>query len=57
MEKVHVVSVITLPEMLWFLVLITVHHLILIIEKNNCLVLGERPKNSLSDSNGAAGKK
>ena len=45
----------TLLEMLWFLVLIIVHHLILII-KNKFLVLREWPTDGINDSTGAAEK-
>ena len=41
MEKVHGFFVMTLLEMLKFLVLIIVHNLILIIEKKKLLALGE----------------
>ena len=41
MEKVHGFLVMTLLEMLKFLVLIIVHNLILIIEKKKLLALGE----------------
>ena len=50
LEKVHGVLVMTLLEMLSFLVLIIVHHL------NNCLILGERPINGINDRTSAAGK-
>ena len=37
--------------------MITVYYLILIIQKNNFLVLGEEPTNGINNSNGAAGKR
>ena len=37
--------------------MIIVHHLILIIKKNNFLVLGEGPTQGINDSTSAAGKK
>ena len=36
--------------------MITVHYAILIIEKNNFLVLGEEPTNGINNSNDAAAK-
>ena len=57
MEKVHGVLVTTLLEMLQYLGLIIICHLILIIEKNNFFVLGEGPTQGINDSTGAAEKK
>ena len=56
MEKVHEILVMTLLEMLGFLLLIIVHHLILIIEKNNFLLLDEGSIQDINDSAGAAEK-
>ena len=56
MGKVHGVLVMTLLEMLWFQVLIIVYHLVLIIKKNNFLVLGKGPTQEINDSTGAAEK-
>ena len=57
MDKVYGVFVKTLLEMLQFLVLMIFHHLILIVEKNTFLVLGEGPTQGINDSTGAAKKK
>ena len=54
MEKVHGVLVMILLEMLQFLVLIIVHHLILIME--NFLVLGEGPTQGINEGTGSAEK-
>ena len=43
--------------MLQFLVLTILHHLILIIEKNNSLILGEGPTDDINDSTGLAERK
>ena len=55
MEKVSGVLVMTLLEMLWYLVLIIVYHLMLIIEKNNFLGSGEGSTQGIND--GTAEKK
>ena len=52
MKKVIAVLVMTMLE-----VLIIVHHLILIIEKKNNLVLGEGPTFGINGSHGAAENK
>ena len=57
MDQVHEVWVITLPGMLKFLSLITVHHLILIITKMILQFLGEGPTHEINGSIGAADKK
>ena len=54
MVKVHGILVMTLLEMLQFLVLIIVHHLRLIMEKKNFLVLGGGPTDGINGSTGAA---
>ena len=56
MDKVHVVLEKILLEMSQFLVLLF-HHLILIVEKNKFLVLGEGPTQDIHDGNGAEEKK
>ena len=55
MEKVHGVFVMILLEMLKFLMLMVVHHLMLIIEKIK-LVLCKVPSDGINDSTGAAEK-
>ena len=55
MEKVSGVLIMALLEMLSFLVLIIVRHLILIIER--IIVLGEGPTQGINNSTGAAEKK
>ena len=57
MEKVSGVLLMTIPEMLYFLVLIIAHHLMLIIQKNNFLVLSKAPAEGINGSVDAAGKK
>ena len=56
-EKVHGVLEMALLEMLWFLVLIIVHHLVLILGGINFLVLGEDPTQGINDSNGVEEKR
>ena len=57
MGQIHRVSAMTLVEMFQFLVLIILDHLIMIIKKNNFLVLGRRPTDDINDSVGTAEKK
>ena len=49
-EKVHGVLVTTFLQMSKFLVLLNIYHLILIIGKNDFLVLGQRPTGGIKDS-------
>ena len=56
MEKVPGVLIMTLLEMLQFLMLIIFHNLILIIQKNNFLVLREGPTEGINGSVGTAEK-
>ena len=46
-----------LLELLYFLVLIILHHLISIIENNNFSVLGKGPTGGITDNVGTAEKK
>ena len=48
--KVHGVLIMTLLEMLQFLVLIIVQYPILMIKENNCLVLSEGPTDGNIDN-------
>ena len=57
MVNVTGVVIMTLLEMLQVLALIILSHLILIMKKKICLVLGEGPINDINDSTGAPGKK
>ena len=54
MVKVHGILVMTLLEMLKFVVWIKVPHLILIMEKKDFLVLGGGPTDGINGSTGAA---
>ena len=53
MEQIHGVLVMTLLELLQFLALIIVHHLMLIITKRFFLVLIERSNDDINGSVGA----
>ena len=52
--KVHWFLVMTLLEMLWYLVLIIFNYLIVIIKKSWFLVLGEGPTYGINDNTGVA---